>query len=231
MLQTIANWAGGNYTLSLDAAQSANQAGSAEDFEVLVNGNVVSIFKPSSTTYQLFTTVKFPVLTGTHIIEIQGLNTAGRRQHGLTSTTSRSPRRNFARTWEADHRRPSPDWMDRRALRGGAALQRGAAPSSILSAAGGEVSPDLDPTGGPGDFEAVNSIGLAEPEMHPAIGGGEVAAAPGEGPDDRPTADRRPDLRPDGLGRGRLAADQFEGQRTPPGRDVPEQGGRGRPGR
>ncbi len=77
MLQTIANWAGGNYTLSLDAAQSANQAGSAEDFAVLVNGNVVSIFKPSSTTYQVFTTVKFAVLTGTHIIKIQGLNSAG----------------------------------------------------------------------------------------------------------------------------------------------------------
>ena len=39
--------------------------------------------------------------------------------------------------------------------------QSGAVPSSIRASPGGEVAPGLDPAGGPGDFQAVDPVGLA----------------------------------------------------------------------
>ena len=66
----------GVYSISLDAAQRAigpsNQA-----VEVLVDGTVVSTITPSSINYALYTTTTFTVTTGTHTIEILGLDPHG----------------------------------------------------------------------------------------------------------------------------------------------------------
>ena len=74
--QSVAGWAAGNFTLSLDAAQRGNFGG-VEDFEVLIDGTVVGTFKPTSTSYQVFTTSTFTVTAGAHTIELLGINTAG----------------------------------------------------------------------------------------------------------------------------------------------------------
>jgi hypothetical protein len=74
--QSVAGWSAGNYTLSLDAAQRGNFGG-VEDFEVLIDGTVVGTFKPTSTSYQVFTTNTFTVTAGAHTIELLGINTAG----------------------------------------------------------------------------------------------------------------------------------------------------------
>jgi hypothetical protein len=74
--QAIAGWAAGSYTISFDAAQRGNYGG-VEDFEVLVDGNVVGTYKPGSTSYQVYTTSTFTVTAGTHVIKLLGINTAG----------------------------------------------------------------------------------------------------------------------------------------------------------
>ena len=74
--QTVANWAAGSYDITLDAAQRGNYGG-VQDFEVLVDGNVVGTFKPTTTSYQLYTTSTFTVSAGSHTIQLLGINTAG----------------------------------------------------------------------------------------------------------------------------------------------------------
>ena len=44
---------------------------------MLVDGNVVSIFTPSSTSYQSYTTAAFTVAAGAHTITFRGLDSAG----------------------------------------------------------------------------------------------------------------------------------------------------------
>ena len=73
--QSVANWAAGSYTISLDAAQRSGHG--VQNFEVLVDGNVVGTFEPTTTTYQSYTTNAFTVSAGTHTIELLGINTAG----------------------------------------------------------------------------------------------------------------------------------------------------------
>ena len=75
--QSVAGWAAGNYSLSFDAAQRANYGTSREDFQVLIDGNVVATFKPTSTSYQAYTTSTFTVTAGTHVIMFLGLDSAG----------------------------------------------------------------------------------------------------------------------------------------------------------
>ena len=75
--QSVAGWAAGSYTISFDAAQRGNQASSAEDFEVLIDGKVVSTFKPVGATYQAETTASFTVTAGAHAIEFVGLDSVG----------------------------------------------------------------------------------------------------------------------------------------------------------
>ena len=48
--QTVSGWAAGSYTISFDAA-ARGAYGGLEDFEVLVDGNVVGTFEPTSTQY------------------------------------------------------------------------------------------------------------------------------------------------------------------------------------
>ena len=74
--QSVANWAAGSYVLNFDAAQRATSA-SQQDFNVLVDGDVVGTFTPSGTSYQTYSTTTFTVTAGTHTIKFQGLNSAG----------------------------------------------------------------------------------------------------------------------------------------------------------
>jgi hypothetical protein len=73
----VAGWAAGTYTLSFAAAQRGNHGVSLENFEVLVDGNVVGTFGPNGTTYQSYTTNTFTVAAGAHSIEFLGLDSAG----------------------------------------------------------------------------------------------------------------------------------------------------------
>jgi uncharacterized protein YlbG (UPF0298 family) len=75
--QSVSGWAAGSYTLSFDAAQRGNNGTSVEDFEVLIDGVIVGTFKPTGTSYQLYTTATFTVTAGAHTIEFLGLDTAG----------------------------------------------------------------------------------------------------------------------------------------------------------
>jgi archaellum component FlaF (FlaF/FlaG flagellin family) len=74
--QSVSDWAAGSYTISFDAAQRGNHGTSEEDFEVLIDGTVVSTFLPTSTSYQEETTATFTVTAGTHTIEFLGVDSA-----------------------------------------------------------------------------------------------------------------------------------------------------------
>ena len=54
--QSVGGWSAGSYTISFDAAQRGNYGTSVENFEVLVDGNVVGTFNPTGTSYQTYTT-------------------------------------------------------------------------------------------------------------------------------------------------------------------------------
>jgi hypothetical protein len=75
--QTITGWAAGSYVLTFDAAQRGNFQASHQDFEVLVDGTVISTFTPSSTSYLSYSTAAFTVTAGLHTITFQGLDSAG----------------------------------------------------------------------------------------------------------------------------------------------------------
>ena len=75
--QSVANWAAGSYQVSLLAAQRANGNSSQENFQVLVDGNVVSSFTPTGSSYQTYTTSPFTVTAGTHSITFKGIDSAG----------------------------------------------------------------------------------------------------------------------------------------------------------
>ena len=68
----------GTYVLTFKAANRGNNGVSQENFEVLIDGSVVGTFTPSSTSYQSYSTVAFPVIAGAaHSITFQGLDSAG----------------------------------------------------------------------------------------------------------------------------------------------------------
>src|SRR5262249_34672332 len=75
--QAVAGWAAGTYVVSFYAAQRGNWQASAEDFEVLVDGQVGGTFTPAGTGYQSYTTAAFAASAGSHTITFQGLDTAG----------------------------------------------------------------------------------------------------------------------------------------------------------
>ena len=67
--------AGGKYTLSLLAAQSAmNDLGQLQSLSVLVDGKPVKTIQPAGTTFTEFNDITFSVGPGNHTIRIQGLN-------------------------------------------------------------------------------------------------------------------------------------------------------------
>ncbi len=75
--QTVSGWAAGSYQLSFQAAQRANNGGSSQDFQVLVDGTVVGTYKPTGTSYQAYTTAGFAVAAGSHTITFRGLDSVG----------------------------------------------------------------------------------------------------------------------------------------------------------
>ena len=76
--QTVADWAAGSYVLTFDAAQRGNFGVSQQNFNVLIDGNIVGTFTPSGTSYQSYSTAVFTVTTaGPLTITFQGLDSAG----------------------------------------------------------------------------------------------------------------------------------------------------------
>jgi subtilase family serine protease len=75
--QSVAGWAAGTYVITFDAAQRGNIQASRQDFEVLVDGTVISTFTPSNTSYLSYSTVAFTVAAGSHTIAFQSLDSAG----------------------------------------------------------------------------------------------------------------------------------------------------------
>ena len=74
--QSVPGFAAGNYTISFDAARRGNNGGN-QNFQVLVDNNVVGTFAPATTSYQVYTTMTFTVSAGAHTIKFLGLDTAG----------------------------------------------------------------------------------------------------------------------------------------------------------
>ena len=75
--QSVTSSAAGSYVITFDAAQRANYQASHQDFEVLVDGVVISTFTPSSTSYLSYSTAAFTVTAGSHTIKFLGLDSAG----------------------------------------------------------------------------------------------------------------------------------------------------------
>ena len=74
--QDVANWQAGSYVITVNAAKRGNW-GSANDFRILIDGQSVGTFTPTSTAYTSFTTAPFTVTTGQHSILLQGVNSTG----------------------------------------------------------------------------------------------------------------------------------------------------------
>ena len=65
---------GGNYQISFKAAQRVNNH---QNFNVLVDGNVVGSFTPAGSSYAGYSTSTFILTAGTHTISFQGVDSAG----------------------------------------------------------------------------------------------------------------------------------------------------------
>ena len=76
--QTVADWAAGSYVLTFDAARRGNNGVSRQNFNVLIDANIVGTFTPSGTSFQSYSTAAFTVTTaGPLTITFQGLDSAG----------------------------------------------------------------------------------------------------------------------------------------------------------
>jgi hypothetical protein len=75
--QTVDGWAAGSYVLSFQAASRGNHGTQLEDFQILIDGQVVGTFEPDSTAYQAYTTARFTVSAGSHTIQFVGLDSVG----------------------------------------------------------------------------------------------------------------------------------------------------------
>ena len=95
--QTVTGWAAGSYVLTFDAAQRGNYQASHQDFEVLVDGTVISTFTPSSTSYLSYSTATFTVTAGSHTIKFQGLDSAGGDNTAFVERGGRGPDRQHPR--------------------------------------------------------------------------------------------------------------------------------------
>ena len=77
LIQTVTDWSSGIYQVSFASAQRAATNTGGQDFQVLLDDQVIGTFKPTSTTYQTYTTPDFAVTAGQHVLGFRGLNTAG----------------------------------------------------------------------------------------------------------------------------------------------------------
>src|SRR5262249_29624442 len=68
--------AAGTYRLTFQAAQRGNVQAARQDFQVLVDGQVVGTFTPQGTGYSGLSTT-FTVTAGAHTIAFRGLDSAG----------------------------------------------------------------------------------------------------------------------------------------------------------
>jgi hypothetical protein len=69
--------ASGTYVLDFSAAQRVAWQSGQQDFEVLIDGNVVGQFTPTSSNYAGYSTASFSVGLGTHTIKFLSLDTSG----------------------------------------------------------------------------------------------------------------------------------------------------------
>jgi hypothetical protein len=67
----------GSYQIGFQSAQRSTVNTHPQNFNVLVDGNVVGSFTPGGTTYQQSYTCVFTVTGGSHTIAFQGVNSAG----------------------------------------------------------------------------------------------------------------------------------------------------------
>jgi hypothetical protein len=71
--QTI-KFRAGNYHVSFYAAQRKK---SSQNFQVLIDGQAIGTFTPSSIKYKLYSTSNFTATAGRHVLSFQGLNSNG----------------------------------------------------------------------------------------------------------------------------------------------------------
>jgi hypothetical protein len=74
--QTI-SFRAGSYQVSFYAAQRRGVNKSAQNFQVLIDGDVVGTFTPTSFWYKRYSTGAFTVATGSHVLTFQGLDSNG----------------------------------------------------------------------------------------------------------------------------------------------------------
>ena len=75
-IETISNMTAGTYNISFVTTGRPN--GTANDFNVLIDGTAVGYFLPgTSTSFSLATTGNFTVTAGNHTLEFQGVDTGG----------------------------------------------------------------------------------------------------------------------------------------------------------
>jgi hypothetical protein len=88
--QTINSWPSSFYQLTFSAAQRANYIHGGEDFEFMVDGTVIAIFKPTTDTFLEYSIV-FDVAAGNHTITFKGLDTTGGDNTALIDNVSITP--------------------------------------------------------------------------------------------------------------------------------------------
>ncbi len=74
--QTI-SFRAGSYQISFYAAQRKGVNKSVQNFQVLIDGNVVGTFTPTSFEYKRYSSGVFTVAAGSHVLTFQGLDSNG----------------------------------------------------------------------------------------------------------------------------------------------------------
>lgn len=85
------NFTAGTYTISFSAAQRANGNNGGQSVAVMVDGDTVSTFTPSGSSYATYTTNAFTVTSGMHTVWFMGLNTKGGDNTAFIGSASIQP--------------------------------------------------------------------------------------------------------------------------------------------
>jgi hypothetical protein len=75
--QSADGWSAGRYVLQFRAAQRANMPGNSQDFQALVDGQVVGTFRPSTVIYGTYSTAPFSLGAGSHTFTFRSLDSDG----------------------------------------------------------------------------------------------------------------------------------------------------------
>ncbi|MFO0956219.1 MAG: DUF642 domain-containing protein [Isosphaeraceae bacterium] len=89
--QSVSFASAGSYTVGFRAAQRANWQASYQDFDVLVDGALVSTIRPTDVTYRSYATATFSASAGSHTIAFRGRNTAGGDNTALIDSIAIQP--------------------------------------------------------------------------------------------------------------------------------------------